>query len=205
MSRNPRWERLSPNHFALLDDKYPRYSVNTNVQNFPRDCPHPDLLEMRGQLKNYSCSFEMALLALKIQRLSGISDKEISDAIKLTAEGSDPWNLYDGLQALGVTCGACEGMTTKALVHKLSRRDAIYIWNGQQPAYSTKQEVLDTVAGHFMAASCADEEYVYFADPGYPDGKTRILQKYLDLVWHDIELATGRLIHGFVIEVPFLL
>ena len=132
--------------------------------------------------------------------MSDITDKEISAAINLTTKGRSV--IFYGLW-LGVECSARDGGTTRELVAKLNKRNAVYIWGGQQPAYFKESDILNTFAGHYMAACCADETYVYFADPGYQQGKTRIKQEYLDLLWHDIELATWKIVYGFMIEVPF--
>ncbi len=205
MSRNPGWELVKPEISVGLKKFYPYYSQNTTIKDFPRVCPNRPLMEMKGQSETYSCSLEMARLAVTIAGISsGITDAEISDAIKLSSSGADPWDLFDGLCSLGVTCTAWEGGTKNELVDKLHSHDSIYIWDGQQPAYFNRQDILNTLAGHYMAACCVDSKYVYFADPGYTLGKTRIKQEYLDLLWHDIELATNRIVYGFTIEVPFL-
>lgn len=201
MSRNPEWEQVDPEIVRGLRKYYPYYSKGCPVQNFPKKCVAPDLMQLRGQQTNYSCSLEMAQLSLDLSHLPKMSDKEVARAIKLTPEGSDPMNLYRGLEKLGVKCQVHRGVKAYELKERLRQRDSVYIWNGQQPDGSTKKELLETVSGHYMAACCGDEKYAYFADPGYVTGKTRIQWQYLDYLWHDIELATGKVIYGFMIEV----
>lgn len=204
MSRPPEWDHVDPTITESIRKQYPYIVQNVNQAQFPRAFRDRHIVEMLGAKLDYSCSLENARLALYLQELDGPSDQKIAQAIHLSREGADQWPLYEGLRSLGVKCTAWENKNTTDLVNQLLAPDnrAVYIWSGQQPAYSQRNHLLETMAGHYMTACHTDGVYVYFADPGEEKGVTRILTKYLDLLWHDVELSTNRIIYGFMIEVP---
>lgn len=71
--------------------------------------------------------------------------------------------------------------------------------------WQTVHQLKKVRSGHYMAACCYDNKYIYYADSAFPKGKTRIPHQYVDDLAYDVELSTGRLVQGFVIEVPIKL
>lgn len=197
--------KLDPARVALLEEYTRVRTYESKISSLPTECPpYVSLYTVGEQAAEHTCTVEMIKFAAAMQHVMFPSDDEIATLVGLTEAGLDPQPMYEGMRQLGIGCTYIERSCVEDLVVRLARRQAVYLWCGQDQD-TLLEDLLTGDGGHVMGAVYADTEVtkqLYFVDSGWEGGKSAMPLSHVDAYWFDNLIGTTHVIEGVMIEVP---